>query len=66
MRLSICLFSAVISAFFIYLYHTDSYMCCINRGTDFSLLCLAVGHHENGVLKAENGASPRTKKLKSP
>ncbi|XP_076612421.1 translocating chain-associated membrane protein 2 [Chaetodon auriga] len=24
------------------------------------------GHHENGVLKAENGASPRTKKLKSP
>lgn len=25
-----------------------------------------VGHHENGVLKAENGVSPRTKKLKSP
>uniref|UniRef100_A0A674MFV4 Translocation associated membrane protein 2 n=1 Tax=Takifugu rubripes TaxID=31033 RepID=A0A674MFV4_TAKRU len=24
------------------------------------------GHHENGVLKAENGTSPRTKKLKSP
>uniref|UniRef100_A0A669DK00 Translocating chain-associated membrane protein n=1 Tax=Oreochromis niloticus TaxID=8128 RepID=A0A669DK00_ORENI len=26
----------------------------------------SLGHHENGVLKAENGASPRTKKLKSP
>uniref|UniRef100_A0A665X326 Translocating chain-associated membrane protein n=1 Tax=Echeneis naucrates TaxID=173247 RepID=A0A665X326_ECHNA len=25
----------------------------------------SLGHHENGVLKAENGASPRTKKLKS-
>ncbi|XP_023567656.1 translocating chain-associated membrane protein 2 isoform X1 [Octodon degus] len=24
------------------------------------------GYHENGVVKAENGASPRTKKLKSP
>uniref|UniRef100_A0A3B5KZG4 Translocation associated membrane protein 2 n=1 Tax=Xiphophorus couchianus TaxID=32473 RepID=A0A3B5KZG4_9TELE len=24
------------------------------------------GYHENGVLKAENGVSPRTKKLKSP
>ncbi|XP_043818396.1 translocating chain-associated membrane protein 2 [Dromiciops gliroides] len=24
------------------------------------------GYHENGVLKAENGMSPRTKKLKSP
>ncbi|XP_068197868.1 translocating chain-associated membrane protein 2 isoform X3 [Antennarius striatus] len=26
----------------------------------------SLGHHENGVLKAENGASPRTRKLKSP
>uniref|UniRef100_A0A3Q3ID37 TLC domain-containing protein n=1 Tax=Monopterus albus TaxID=43700 RepID=A0A3Q3ID37_MONAL len=26
----------------------------------------SLGHHENGLLKAENGASPRTKKLKSP
>ncbi|CAL1587132.1 unnamed protein product [Knipowitschia caucasica] len=26
----------------------------------------SLGHHENGVLKAENGASPRIKKLKSP
>lgn len=26
----------------------------------------SLGHHENGVLKAENGASPRMKKLKSP
>ncbi|XP_061562927.1 translocating chain-associated membrane protein 2 [Cololabis saira] len=26
----------------------------------------SLGHHENGVLKAENGLSPRTKKLKSP
>uniref|UniRef100_A0A3Q3AXF6 Translocation associated membrane protein 2 n=1 Tax=Kryptolebias marmoratus TaxID=37003 RepID=A0A3Q3AXF6_KRYMA len=26
----------------------------------------SLGHHENGVLKAENGVSPRTKKLKSP
>uniref|UniRef100_A0A8C5F089 TLC domain-containing protein n=1 Tax=Gouania willdenowi TaxID=441366 RepID=A0A8C5F089_GOUWI len=26
----------------------------------------SLAHHENGVLKAENGASPRTKKLKSP
>uniref|UniRef100_A0A8B9LJ94 Translocation associated membrane protein 2 n=1 Tax=Astyanax mexicanus TaxID=7994 RepID=A0A8B9LJ94_ASTMX len=26
----------------------------------------SVGHHENGVLKAENGTSPRLKKLKSP
>uniref|UniRef100_G3P3Z8 Translocation associated membrane protein 2 n=1 Tax=Gasterosteus aculeatus aculeatus TaxID=481459 RepID=G3P3Z8_GASAC len=26
----------------------------------------SIGHHENGVLKAENGASPRSKKLKSP
>ncbi|XP_048831025.1 translocating chain-associated membrane protein 2-like isoform X1 [Brienomyrus brachyistius] len=25
-----------------------------------------VGHHENGVIKAENGASPRTKKIKAP
>lgn len=24
------------------------------------------GYHENGVVKAENGASTRTKKLKSP
>lgn len=24
------------------------------------------GYHENGVIKAENGTSPRTKKLKSP
>lgn len=24
------------------------------------------GYHENGVVKAENGTSPRTKKLKSP
>uniref|UniRef100_A0A452TBZ3 Translocation associated membrane protein 2 n=1 Tax=Ursus maritimus TaxID=29073 RepID=A0A452TBZ3_URSMA len=33
--------------------------------------CLSVslrflGYHENGVVKAENGTSPRTKKLKSP
>lgn len=33
--------------------------------------CLSVslyllGYHENGVVRAENGASPRTKKLKSP
>ncbi|KAL7872526.1 hypothetical protein SRHO_G00075090 [Serrasalmus rhombeus] len=26
----------------------------------------SVGHHENGVLKAENGTSPRLKKLKAP
>ncbi|MED6285932.1 Translocating chain-associated membrane protein 2 [Characodon lateralis] len=26
----------------------------------------SLGHHENGILKAENGLSPRTKKLKSP
>uniref|UniRef100_A0A668A7L3 Translocation associated membrane protein 2 n=1 Tax=Myripristis murdjan TaxID=586833 RepID=A0A668A7L3_9TELE len=26
----------------------------------------SLGHHENGILKAENGASPRTKKLKAP
>ncbi|CAG5927962.1 unnamed protein product [Menidia menidia] len=26
----------------------------------------SLGHQENGVLKAENGVSPRTKKLKSP
>ncbi|CAL8392181.1 unnamed protein product [Arctogadus glacialis] len=26
----------------------------------------SLGHHENGVLKAENGASPRTKKIKAP
>lgn len=25
-----------------------------------------LGYHENGVVKAENGTSPRTKKLKSP
>uniref|UniRef100_A0A8D0CKA4 Translocation associated membrane protein 2 n=1 Tax=Scleropages formosus TaxID=113540 RepID=A0A8D0CKA4_SCLFO len=24
------------------------------------------GHHENGMIKAENGASPRTKKIKAP
>lgn len=42
-------------------------MCCVSRDPDFSPLSLPlVGHHENGVLKAENGASPRTKKLKSP
>lgn len=34
-------------------------------------VCLSVslyflGYHENGVVKAENGTSPRTKKLKSP
>ena len=29
-------------------------------------ISLSVGHHENGVLKAENGASPRTKKIKAP
>ncbi|CAL8315699.1 unnamed protein product [Lota lota] len=26
----------------------------------------SLGHHENGVLKAENGTSPRTKKIKAP
>lgn len=32
-------------------------------------VCLSLyflGYHENGVVKAENGTSPRTKKLKSP
>uniref|UniRef100_A0A8C7QSH8 Translocation associated membrane protein 2 n=1 Tax=Oncorhynchus mykiss TaxID=8022 RepID=A0A8C7QSH8_ONCMY len=26
----------------------------------------SLGHHENGVIKAENGASPRPKKIKAP
>uniref|UniRef100_A0A8C0BJ01 Translocation associated membrane protein 2 n=1 Tax=Buteo japonicus TaxID=224669 RepID=A0A8C0BJ01_9AVES len=31
-----------------------------------SCLSPSPGYHENGVVKAENGTSPRTKKLKSP
>lgn len=37
-----------------------------SRLTILLLSLLLVGHHENGVLKAENGTSPRIKKLKSP
>lgn len=31
-----------------------------------SVFLYFLGYHENGVVKAENGTSPRTKKLKSP
>uniref|UniRef100_A0A671Q2V1 Translocating chain-associated membrane protein 2-like n=1 Tax=Sinocyclocheilus anshuiensis TaxID=1608454 RepID=A0A671Q2V1_9TELE len=31
-----------------------------------AVVCPAVGHHENGLIKAENGTSPRLKKIKAP
>lgn len=38
----------------------------VGGGHTKSVSLYFLGYHENGVVKAENGASPRTKKLKSP
>lgn len=41
---------------------------CAEPGGNTTSVCPLhfLGYHENGVVKAENGTSPRTKKLKSP
>lgn len=47
------------------------HLSCSSHGIMAGAPCVSVslhflGYHENGVVKAENGTSPRTKKLKSP
>uniref|UniRef100_A0A8D0FAA3 Translocation associated membrane protein 2 n=1 Tax=Strix occidentalis caurina TaxID=311401 RepID=A0A8D0FAA3_STROC len=56
--LLVCLFQASVMWRFIHFQ--------LRRWREPSFLSPSPGYHENGVVKAENGTSPRTKKLKSP